>query len=42
MLMEGNDNQVNVICHQTPRQELDAVSPALLSKQGEIGCTIFV
>jgi len=36
MLMERDDNQVDVVCHQTPRQELDAVSPALLSKQVEV------
>ena len=42
MLMERDDNQVDVVCHQTPCQELDAVSPALLSKQVEVRCTIFV
>jgi len=35
-LMERDDNQVDVVCHQTPCQELDAVSPALLSKQVEV------
>jgi len=36
MPMERDDNQVDVVCHQTPCQELDAVSPALLSKQVEV------